>query len=122
MSNEQYTSEQKNRHYISPRVDISEDPDGISLYADMPGVTRDGLIIEALENKLSIKGEINLEPDVNYTPIMNEVRYNGYSREFTLSKEFDSTNISASFNDGVLYLHIPKREELKPTRIKINVD
>ncbi|MDX1300841.1 Hsp20/alpha crystallin family protein [Photobacterium sp.] len=122
MSNEQYTSEQKNRHYISPRVDISEDPDGISLYADMPGVTRDGLFIEALENKLSIKGEINLEPEVNYTPIMNEVHYNGYSREFTLSKEFDSANISASFNDGVLYLHIPKREELKPTRIKISVD
>jgi len=122
MSDEQYTSEQKKLRYISPRVDISEDGDGISLYADMPGVTRDGLIIEAHANKLSIKGKINLEPDENYKPIMNEIRYNAYSREFTLSKDFDSTNISASLNDGVLYLHIPKREELKPTRIKINVD
>ncbi|WP_170107656.1 Hsp20/alpha crystallin family protein [Photobacterium lipolyticum] len=122
MSNELYASDREKPRYISPRVDICEDDDGISLYADMPGVARDGLIIETLENKLSIKGNIDLEPDASYKPIMNEVRYNAYSREFTLSKEFDSTHISASLNDGVLYLHIPKREELKPTRIKINLD
>jgi HSP20 family protein len=53
--------------------------------------------------------------------IYGEAQYPSYRRQFTLSRELDSSRIEAALKDGVLKLQIPKREEARPRRIEVRV-
>lgn len=109
-----------NKHrFVRPLVDINEDDNGINLYADMPGVKRETLKVESTENKLTIIGTISTEVSDDFTDLKSEFRYNEYRREFTLSRELDTSKITANLKNGVLHLNIPKREEIKPRKIEI---
>lgn len=55
-------------------------------------------------------------------PLHADVRANRYERSFTLSRELDGNNITASLKDGVLSLRIPKRAEHKPRKIEVSVE
>ncbi len=104
---------------LRPPVDICEDADGISLWADMPGVGREGLDIQVDKDTLSIEGEAKLAMPEGIKPLYAEVRSTRYSRSFALSSELDTTNIEASIKDGVLFLRIHKRPESRPRKIEI---
>lgn len=104
---------------IRPAVDIFEDATGITVQADMPGVSRDGLNIQIDNDSLSIDGDINITMPENMEVAYADVRSSHYQRSFSLSRELDSDNIEASLKDGVLILRIPKREEHKPRKIEV---
>ncbi|MGD2055499.1 MAG: Hsp20/alpha crystallin family protein [Gammaproteobacteria bacterium] len=104
---------------LRPPVDIYEDDEGITLHADMPGVTREDLEIRVDNDTLLIEGDSPIELPEGMQPLYADVRSTRYRREFGLSGELDTDAIDASLNDGVLTLRIPKRAEVRPRKIEV---
>lgn len=105
---------------LIPAVDIIEDGHGITLYADLPGVSRDRLDLQVEDDTLTITGDATIEMPEGMKPLYADVRATRYRRRFTLSRELASDRISAQLNDGVLTVTIPKREELRPRKIEVS--
>ncbi len=110
---------QQDEHIMQPQVDICEDATGITLQADMPGVPKDRLNIQVDKDTLSISGEACLDTPDEMEPLYVDISVTRYQRSFSLSGELDATKIDASLKDGLLTLHIPKREEHKPRKIEV---
>lgn len=106
---------------IMPRVDVLEDKSGITLYADLAGVSKDKLALHIEGDTLTIEGELGLTMPEGMEASHAEVSLPRYRRVFTLSKELDSEKISAEFDHGVLKLSIPKAEHLQPRKVEISV-
>jgi HSP20 family molecular chaperone IbpA len=106
-------------HAIRPPVDIYEDETGISLYADMPGVAKDRLEIKADRDSLSIEGNAEITTPENMTAQHTDVTTTVYRRNFTLSSELDNEKAEAELKDGVLKLHIPRRQQYQPRKIEV---
>ena len=104
---------------IRPPVDIWEDKDGITLCADMPGVSKDRLSLRVDGNNLIIEGQVQLELAENAEALYADVRSSLYRRTFSLSGELETGKIEANLKDGVLTVHIPKRAELRPRKIEV---
>ena len=109
----------KQERAIRPRVDIFEDETGITVHADMPGVSRDRLDIQIDGDSLTLTGNVEIPTPEHMDAVYADVRSSRYQRSFSLSRELDSENIDASLKDGVLTLRIPKREEHKPRKIEV---
>lgn len=106
---------------LVPPVDIYEDEEKITLLADMPGVTKDGLDVRIDKNVLTIKGTMaDIVPE-DIKPLYIEFGGKEYLRAFTLGPEVDVTRIEANMSAGVLRLKLPKAEEVKPKRIEVHV-
>jgi len=110
------------RQAVLPRVDIVEDEQGITLWADLPGVSKEGLEVKVEGDTLAISGNVALPLPEGLEPLYAEVRAPRYTRQFTLSRELDPSGISAQFQDGVLTLRIPKAQHAQPRRIAVQVD
>lgn len=106
---------------LMPPVDVIEDSTGITLYADLPGVSKDGLNLHVEADTLTIEGELGFAVPEGMEPSHAEVSVPRYRRVFTLSKELDTEHVSAELTQGVLKLRIPKAEHAKPRRIEIKV-
>ncbi|MGD8594413.1 MAG: Hsp20/alpha crystallin family protein [Gammaproteobacteria bacterium] len=105
---------------LIPPVDICEDAEGITLVADMPGVSRERLNIQIDGDKLSIDGEASIDMPEGMEALFAEVRATHFRRSFTLSRELETDKINAQMKDGVLTLKIPKRAELQPRKIEVS--
>ena len=111
----------RNGPWVVPPVDVYEDESGITLLADLPGVSRERLGIRVDGDSLAIEATATtLQPD-NMQLVYGEEQCSAYRRAFTLSRELDTTRIEAVLKDGVLKLAIPKLEEAKPRRIEVRV-
>jgi HSP20 family molecular chaperone IbpA len=106
---------------LMPPVDVIEDAQGITLYADMPGVPKDKLNLQVEADTLTIEGELALDMPAGMEASHAEVSLPRYRRVFTLSKELDREKVAAEFNHGVLKLRIPKAEHAQPRRIQVTV-
>ena len=114
-------SEAKTEMALRPRVDIYEDAEGIRLIADMPGVSRERLNIEVDKDMLLVEGDARIEMPEGMEAVHADVRATRYRRSFALSSELDVDKIDASLKDGVLNVSIPKRAEIQPRKIEVNV-
>ena len=94
----------RNEAVMMPPVDVIEDANGISLYADLPGVPKDKLTLHVEAGTLTIEGEVALDLPEGVEASHAEVSLPRYRRVFTLSKELDSEKVSAEFKQGVLKL------------------
>jgi len=106
---------------LVPPVDVYENEAGITLLADLPGVSREGLGVRVDGDSLVIEGRVESAGPENLQLVYGEAQYAAYRRQFTLSRELDASRIEAQLKDGVLQLSIPKAEEAKPRRIQVNV-
>lgn len=111
----------RNQATLLPPVDVIEDADGITLYADLPGVPKDKLSLHVEAETLTIEGEVALSMPQGMESSHAEVALPRYRRVFTLSKELDSSKVSAELSQGVLKLRIPKAEHAQPRKIEIKV-
>jgi len=112
-------SEVRNQATMMPPVDVVEDPTGITLYADLPGVPKDKLNLHVEGETLSIEGDVAIDLPEGMEASYAEVNQARYRRVFTLSKELDPGKVSAELAHGVLKLRIPKAEHAQPRRIEI---
>ncbi|CAD5373131.1 Heat-shock protein [Rubrivivax sp. A210] len=104
-----------------PAVDIFEDEGGITLLADLPGVSREALKLEIEGEALTLEAEMRPLAPAGLEAVYAEVRLPRFRRSFTLSRELDSARIEANLKDGVLALRIPKQAHAQPRRISVNV-
>ena len=102
-----------------PPVDIFEDEGGVTLLADLPGVSREGLQVRVDGDTLLIEGRAEV-PEVGEMDLIHgELQHPAYRRSFTLSRDLDPQRIEAQLNQGVLRLRLHKAEQAKPRRIEV---
>src|SRR5689334_15584849 len=110
---------QEEEFFIRPAVDIFEDANGITVQAEMPGVSKDRLNVQADRNGLVIEGTAAIDLPQGMEALYADVRSTRYRRNFVLSGELETERIEANLKDGLLTLRIPKRAELRPRKIEV---
>jgi HSP20 family molecular chaperone IbpA len=109
-----------NERPVAPAVDIFEDAGGITLLADMPGVSKDRLDVKLDGDNLSIEGRVELDAPSEMRALWAEVSVPRFRRTFALSRELDVARIEANLNNGVLTLRVPKQAHAQPRRIEVS--
>src|SRR5438105_13764690 len=106
----------------APAVDIYETEHELVVKADLPEIDPKDLDIRVENNILTIRGERKFEKKVNEDHYLRVERaYGSFARSFTLANTVNTDAIKAEYQNGVLTLSIPKREEAKPKHVKVNV-
>jgi len=104
---------------LVPPVDIIEDENGITLEADLPGVSKENLSIRVDGAPLTLEAEVKLGEPQSIEGVYAEVRVARYRRSFVLSRDLDTDKVEATMKNRVLKLHLAKREQAKPRRIEV---
>jgi HSP20 family protein len=104
---------------LVPPVDVIEEPAGITLYADLPGVSRERLNLRVEGDTLTIEGELSLPLPEGMQASHAEIEQARFRRSFTLSKELEPDKVSAELSHGLLRVRIPKAEHAQPRRIEV---
>ena len=107
-----------------PKVNVVNYDDGIEIDAAIPGMTKDDVDVEITDGVLTIQGTSNQNRHVDDAQYLKrEIKRSSFRRSFTLGDNLDSENISASFDNGILTLSIPKLvpDDVKPVTRKINI-
>jgi HSP20 family protein len=116
------TGQESNLTTWAPAVDIYENEHELVVKADLPDIDPKDLDIRVENNILTIRGERKFEKKVNEDNYLRVERaYGAFSRSFALANTVNPDGIKADYQNGVLTLVIPKREEAKPKQIKVNV-
>lgn len=102
---------------ITPEVDIFENEHEILLHADMPGVSKEDIAINIDNGKMSLSG-IRRLPTGGATT-WREFGDVEFRRTFSVPQSIDTDKVRAEFKDGLLCLHLPKSEAVKPRQIEI---
>jgi HSP20 family protein len=116
------SGEESNLTSWAPAVDILETEHDLVVKADLPDVDTKDLDIRVENNILTIRGERKFEKTVNESNYLRVERsYGAFARSFSLANTVNPEAIKADYQNGVLTLSIPKREEAKPKQIKVNI-
>jgi HSP20 family protein len=119
---EAFNREDSNLTTWAPAVDILETEHELVVKADLPDVDPKDLDIRVENNILTIRGERKFQKQVNeHNYLRVERSYGSFARSFSLANTVNSEAIKADYQNGVLTLNIPKREEAKPKQIKVSV-
>jgi len=108
------------RRRYAPAVDIIEKPDELLLIADVPGVEADGIDVEFDRGSLTIDAKVKPrydEAELNF--LRHEYGVGDYHRCFEVSEQIDAEKINATVEGGVLTVHLPKAESVKPRKIAV---
>jgi HSP20 family protein len=104
---------------LTPMANIVETADGYLVEAEMPGVAKDGLELTIENGELAIVGRRSVtKPDG--TAVYRESRDLDYRRVFELDPSIDTARINAKLENGILKVHLPKTEAVKPRRITVS--
>lgn len=104
--------------YYSPNVDIVELPHELVLFADTPGARSDSIDVQFENGELTVRAEVEpRQPDANY--LLREYGVGGFVRTFRVGDQIDASRITAEYADGVLKLHLPKAEAIRPRKIEV---
>jgi HSP20 family protein len=104
--------------YFTPRVDILENDNEITIFADMPGVRSEDADIRFENGELTLHGRCSPRQEVaNY--LAAEYGVGDFYRVFTINESIDADKITAELKNGVLTVHLPKSEAVKPRKIAV---
>ena len=101
-----------------PMADVAEQDDAYVITADLPGVSRDNIKVQMVDNVMTLSGERKSETRDEDTQRI-ERSYGRFSRSFSLPSAVDEGKISAEYKDGVLTVTLPKAESAKPKQIAV---
>ena len=106
----------------TPTADVINLKDAILVRVELPGVTEKDINVELENGILTIKGEKKFEKETKEQDfIRTERNYGQFLRSFTIPMNVIPEKVTAAFVDGVLEIHVPKKEEAKPRTIKVEV-
>ena len=110
------------RGALVPSVDIFETADQtVVVKVDLPAMKREDIAVTFENNVLTIEGERKVASDVTRDQFHRmERQYGAFRRSFTLPTSVDASKVDASYQDGVLTVKLPRREDTKPKQIQIN--
>jgi HSP20 family protein len=105
---------------LAPPMDVVEKPDELILTAEIPGIRKEDVKIELEDGLLSISGHKE-ESKTEETEQLrrSERRYGAFYRSMTLPASVNAEKILAEMENGVLTVHLPKREAAKPKTIPV---
>lgn len=104
-----------NTNTTLPAVNIKENDNGFEVEMAVPGMSKDDFRINLENNTLCISSEKKTENEKNEGNYSRkEFSYQSFSRSFTLPLSADEGSIKAKYENGILKVEIPKREESKP--------
>lgn len=104
--------------YYTPRVDIYESAEEVVLLCDMPGVKPQDVDVRFEKGELSLHGKVQArQAPAEY--LEEEYGIGDFYRSFAIAAEIDADKIAADCRDGVLTVHLPKQERVKPKRIAV---
>lgn len=108
---------------FSPSLDVEERDDEFTVTVDLPGVSEKDIDITVANNVLTIRGEKHGEKEANEKSryYRKETWSGTFQRTVSLPNTVDAEKVKAGMENGVLSVHLPKREEAKPRRITVNV-
>lgn len=112
------TGRQTDREYIAPPANISATAEEYLIELEMPGVSKEGLEVTVEGSELTVLGR-RQQAIPSGTPFYVESFDADYCRTFDLGPDVDSSKINAEMQQGVLRLHLPKSEKVKPRKINI---
>ena len=107
----------------SPSLDIYEDKETLVVKADLPGLKEDEIDISVQGDNLILKGEREQESEVKEKGFYRCERcYGAFQRSVSLPYPVDQGKIKATYRNGVLEVRLPKAEEAKQRKIKVDVE
>ena len=107
----------------APAIDLKEDEHVYTLEGDLPGMKKEEIDIRVVDNVITLKGDRKHETETKEQGYHRvERRYGSFERTFELPGGFDANKIDAHFDNGVLKVTLPKREESKPKQIEVKVN
>jgi HSP20 family protein len=104
-----------------PAVDVFDRKDAVVLKAELAGMDPGDIQIEVDDNVLTLKGERTFEDkveDERYYRV--ERRYGSFQRSLALPQGCKADEITATYEDGILTVTVPKADEVKPKRIEVH--
>jgi HSP20 family protein len=105
-----------------PALNVGSAPDAVDIYAFAPGLDPAKISINVERGLLTVSGErqSDLPAENEATTLHVNERFAGqFSRTISLSDDLDANQVTAKYNDGVLHVHIKRRESTQPRRIEI---
>jgi len=102
---------------FTPAAELRRDGDTWKVTLALPGISADNIDIAVVGRTLRVRGERMAEEKAE--PVMSEITYGPYEREFTLPEEIDAQHVQATYRQGMLELVLPLAEGAKPHRIAV---
>ena len=107
---------------LIPSVDIYDRKGEIVVKADLPGVEKEHIDLTITKDSLVVRAETKKDEEIKREEYYIQERSSGtYVRTIQLPQDIDSSKTKASFQNGVLEIVLPKREEAKATEIKVDI-
>lgn len=104
-----------------PATNVSENEKAFNIELSVPGFNKEDIKIEIEKNilKISAQSEMNKEEkDENQRILRQEFRKSSFSRSFTIPENIDTENISATQQDGILEITLPKMNKVLEDKVK----
>jgi HSP20 family protein len=104
--------------FFTPRVDIVETDAELTLFAEVPGVRPGDVDLRYEKGELLLHGRVKPRQG-RQTMLLQEYEEGDFYRAFTIHESIDAERISAECKNGVLTVHLPKVEAVRPRQIKV---
>ena len=108
---------QQNYRAFTPAADVRSEGDTWKVCLALPGISPDQLEIDIVGRTLRVRGERAV--DENAHPIVNEITYGRFEREFALPEDIDVKKVQAMYRNGILELTLPQAEAARPYRVAV---
>ena len=104
----------------APKVDVYEEQDVLHMDFELAGVKKEDVKISLKDGILTVSGERRSETERQERTWFYKERTQGsFTRHFKLGDNYDAGKIQARYDSGLLFLTVPKKEEVKPLEIKV---
>lgn len=107
------------RSFVRPPCDVYESAEEFLLVTDLPGVSREDLVIQVEQSELIVEAHQS-SPMLQGKVLSNELAPSEYRRRFALPAAVEAERVEAELRDGVLCVHLPKSEAAKPRQIPVH--
>jgi HSP20 family protein len=104
-------------HFV-PRVDIYETENELLLVADVPGVRPEDVDLRYEKGELLLHAKVKARRG-QQTALLQEYEEGDFFRAFTIHESIDASRIAAECKNGVLTVHLPKVEAVRPRQITV---
>jgi HSP20 family protein len=104
---------------FAPAADLRREGDKWMLSMALPGVSPDKVDIDVVGRTLRIRGERLANDKATSEPILGEIVYGRFEREFSLPEDIDAEHVEATYRHGMLELVLPLSEAAKPRRVEV---
>lgn len=102
-----------------PPVNVFRDDNGLVVRAEVPGFPPETVEVESRNQQLEIRGKRDTTPPAGASIHRRERAHGEFARSVQIPREFDAARATATCRHGILTVHIPLREEVRPRQIEV---